>query len=111
MSSDNAVQRVCNLPVYFRAGDQSAYDLVRASGIGHRTLTIESVVPILRLNPHLVDDWMRWSDDQRCTPAYYILEENGKYVVARLPGETRIEFDDRFTACADFIVKAVNLIW
>jgi hypothetical protein len=52
-----------------------------------------------------------WSEDQRCTPAYYFVENGGDYVVVRLPEDDRVEFGDKFTACADFIVKAVNLIW
>ncbi len=52
-----------------------------------------------------------WSEDQRCTPAYYFTEQDGKYVVGRYPGDEWDEFDDRFTACANFIVKAANLIW
>ena len=111
MNSDRAVQKICNFPADFRSGNRSAYDLVRESGIGQRSLTVESVIPVLRSNPHLVDDWMCWSEDQRCTPAYHFLEKDGKFVVGRLPEDTRIEFDDRFSACADFIVKAVDLIW
>jgi hypothetical protein len=111
MNTDSVIRRICNLPRDFRTGDSSAYELVRASGIKQRKLTIESVLPVLRSNPTLVEDWVVWSEDQRCTPAYYFLEENGQYVVGRHPDESQVEFDDRFVACADFIVKAVNLIW
>ena len=111
MNDELAIRRICNLPADFGSGDQSAYDLVRKSGIGFRTLTTSEVLPVLRSSPNLVDEWAMWSDDQRCTPAYYFLEQDGKYVVGRMPEDERVEFDDRFMACADFIVKAVNLIW
>ena len=111
MNNEIAIRRICNLPADIRAGNQSAYDLVRSSGIEFRTLTAAEVLPVLRSNPSLVNDWAMWSEDQRSTPAYYFLEEDGRYVVGRLPEEDRVEFDDRFSACADFIVKAVNLIW
>jgi hypothetical protein len=111
MNDELAIRRICNLPHDFRTGDRSAYDLVRASGIGQRTLTVESVLPVLKANPKLVEDWIAWSEDQRCTPAYGLHEENGQYVVGRYPDENRVVFDDRFAACADFIVKVVNLIW
>ena len=111
MNSAESIQRICSLPVTFRGGDQSAYDLVRNSGAAHRCLTAEALLPVLQSNPDLVDAWLMWSEDQRCTPAYYFIEEGEKYVVGRYPGKDRAEFDDRLTACADFIVKAVNLIW
>lgn len=111
MNSAASIQRICSLPDTFRTGDQSAYDLVRKSGVAHRSLTVESLLPVLRSNPDLIDEWLMWSKDQRCTPAYYFIEEDEKYVVGRYPGDERVEFDDRLTACADFIIKAVNLIW
>ena len=111
MNDELAIRRICNLPTDFRKGSQSAYDLVRASGIKCRSLTTAEVLPMLKANPSLVDEWSMWSQDQRCTPAYYFLENSGNFVVGRLPDDDPVEFDDRFTACADFIVKAVNLIW
>ena len=111
MNDDLAIRRICNLPIDFRSGDKSAYDLVRTSGIGFRSLTVVEVLPVLQSNPSLIDEWMSWSEDQRCTPAYYFREDADGYVVGRLPEHERVVFDDRFLACADFIVKAVNLIW
>ncbi len=111
MNNEISIRRICDLPSDFRVGKRSAYDLVRGSGIEFRTLTASEVVPVLLSNPSLVDEWAMWSEDQRCTPAHYFLEEDGKYVVGRMPEGDRVEFDDRFVACADFIVKAVNLIW
>ena len=43
-------------------------------------------------------------------PAYFFQERGGKYVVGRMPELTQVEFDDRFIACAYFIIKSVNLI-
>ena len=111
MNDELAIRRICNLPQDIRTGDKFSYDLVRASGMGQRMLTVESVLPVLRAKPELVEDWMGWSEDQRCSPAYAFHEENGRYVVGRYPDEDRAVFDDRFSACADFIVKVVNLIW
>lgn len=111
MSHELAIRRICNLPADFRKGNQSAYELVRASGIKCRSLTADELLPVLKTNPGLVDEWFMWSEGQRCTPAFYLMENGGSYVVRRLPENDRVEFDDRYSACADFIVKAVNLIW
>jgi hypothetical protein len=110
MNKHLAIRRICNLPADFRTGNQSIVDLVRASGINCGSLTTEEVLPVLKANPDLVDEWSVWSEDQRSTPAYYFAEHGSNYVVGRLPDDDRVEFDDRFAACADFIVKAVNLI-
>jgi len=111
VNDDLAIRRICNLPIDFRSGDKSAYDLVRKSGIGFRSLTTVEVLPVLQSNPSLINEWMSWSEDQRCTPAYYFREDADGYIVGRLPEQEQVEFDDRFSACADFIVKAVNVIW
>lgn len=111
MDTVGAIENLCRLPADFKSGDQSAYDLVRASGVECRSLTAASVLPILQSHPDLVDDWILWAEDQRCSPAYYLLKEGDAYVVGRQSGEDRVEFDDRLDACADYIVKAVNLIW
>lgn len=110
MVTEEAIRQICNLPIDFRTGNKSASDLVRASGIERRSLSTASVLAVLKSNPDLVDEWLMWSEDQRCTPAYYFLEADGKYVVGRLPEDDRVEFDNRLDACADYIVKAVNLI-
>lgn len=111
MNDELAIRRICNLPIDFRSGDQSTYDLVRASGIAYHSLTASEVLSVLESNPTLVDEWLSWSEDQRCTSAYYFMQKNDRYVVGRVPGQDQIEFDDRLAACADFIVKTVNLIW
>ena len=111
MNDELSIRRICNLPSDFRTGEKSASELERSSGIGFQTLTTSEVVPVLQSNPALVDDWAMWSEDQRCTPAYFFQEKGGKYVVGRMAEQEQVEFDDQFLACADFIIKAVNLIW
>src|SRR5688572_26632310 len=99
------------MPAEFRLGSKSAHQLLHDSGIEAASLSAASVISVLRSNPCLVDDWLRWSDDQRCTPSYYFLEEQGAYVVGRIPGKERAVFKDRITACADFIIKQARQIW
>ena len=110
MNDELAIRQICNLPADFRTSDRSTFDLVRASGIKPQSLTTEELLPVLKANPDLVAEWSKWSEDQRSTPAFYFVENGKSCVVGRLPEDNRVEFDDRFAACADFIVKAVNLI-
>ena len=108
--SKEAIKRICCIPVDFRKGNKSFHELVHDTGIERRMLTAESVASALLSNPELVDDWLRWSEDQRSTPSHYFLEEKDKYVVGVYPGEESVEFSDRIAACADFIIKQVSSI-
>jgi hypothetical protein len=111
VNAETTIERLCRVPAEFRLGGKSARQLVRASGVEPASLSADSVISVLRANPHLVEDWLRWSEDQRCTPSYYFLEERGTYVVGLVPGKERTVFSDRITACADFIIKQARQIW
>ena len=111
MTTEEAIRQICSLPVDFRTGNKSVYDLLRDSRVERRSVSVASVLPILRLNPGLVDEWLMWSEDERSTPAYYFSEEGGKYMVGRLPDESdSVEFDSRLDACADYIVKTIRMM-
>jgi hypothetical protein len=103
------LDRICRLPTDFHRGSKSAHQLVHEAGIERSSLSAASVASVLRSNPTLVDEWLRWSEDQRSTSGYYFLEEQGQYVVGRHPGGEFAAFDDRIAACAEFIVKWVGL--
>lgn len=111
MNSIEAIRRVCQLPADFIAGGKSAHELVHEAGIDPASLNVESVAAVLASTPSLIDDWLRWSEDQRCTPSHFFTEEKNQFVVGRFPGNERVTYTDRIFACADFIVKQVNQIW
>ncbi len=105
MDSVAAVKNICHLPRRFRESGISAYKLVCETGINPDSLDVHSVSSVLSSEPELIDDWLGWSEDQRCSPAYYFIKEESRYVVGLYPGSERVEFSDRIAACADFIVK------
>ena len=95
----------------FLVGSKSAHDLLHEADIDPASLDAESIAAVLMSNPKLVNDWLRWSEDQRCTPSYFFTEEKNKYIVGRIPGNERVMFTDRISACADFILKQVRQLW
>ena len=68
------VERVCRLPRGFRlVGTKSVIQLAEEIGLpAHRKcITSSAVESQLLAQPELVDDWLLWSADQRCSPAWY----------------------------------------
>lgn len=111
MNSMATIERLCRLPSEFRMGNISTHDLLHAIGIEPSSIDLNTVRAVLRSNPELINDWLRWSEDQRSTPGYYLLKENNKYIVGRIPGNEQKVFTDKIEACTDFIVKQVHQVW
>jgi hypothetical protein len=94
--------------------DASIFDLLRESAYFENRVGLEAH---LRSNPALVDMWVGHSEDQRCTPAYYLRPpDHGAretdWVVGYLPlsGPPAPErgFPDGYSACAHFIQRFVE---
>ncbi|MGD9633579.1 MAG: hypothetical protein AB7G28_24435 [Pirellulales bacterium] len=64
----------------------------------------------LSRHPELINDWLCYSEDQRCTPANCFIEINQGYTVARYPGGVKMVFDDRASACTEFIIRQLDRI-
>jgi hypothetical protein len=66
----------------------------------------------LRCDPSLVADWMQWSEDKRCSPAWYLKEKGGTFYVGYYHNDfekrTQTAFDDGIQACAEFIMQEIN---
>lgn len=66
----------------------------------------------LRRHPETVDGWLRWSADKRWSPAWYFSAGDGHWVVgyfslkeSECPSTV---FNDRFEACAAFIIHELK---
>ena len=68
----------------------------------------------LKESPFLVLDWVRFSEDQRHTPTWYMAENNGKWKTGFVDRDGKIskekEFEDQFEACAHFIKYFMELM-
>ena len=90
-------------------------------------LTSNAVQDVLRANPTLVDEWVVYSDNQRCD-GWVFREKDGEYEVYRKSIEGAVEvdtntwrggqyivherftFDDRIEACAEYVVREVQAL-
>ena len=102
--------------------DMSIVGLLRATGYLDTSETIaeSSIETYLRAHPELVDAWVGYSEDQRGTPAWYLLESGDAYwhnegwVVGFLPESGTPCLEQKFTngyeACAHFIKRYIELL-
>ena len=110
MSTFDAIQKICNLPIEFRDGEKSPRDLIREAGLDVQSLTADSITAILKAKPELVAEWLQWSEDKRSSPGHYFLSDGQRHVVGYYPGHEQVEFADPIAACADFVIKEANAI-
>lgn len=120
MNTRDIVARICNLPVDFKTmRTLSVIDLVRDSGYltDSSTVNVQTIVEYLREHEDLIEAWLTFSDDQRCAPSWYFSgDKDGKWIVGFLPASGRIGegerliFEDRFVACANFIVREIEQV-
>lgn len=62
----------------------------------------------LRDHPELTESWQEYSEDQRCSPAWFIRSAGSRFEVGFYPaGESRF-FIDRFAACGYFVQRFVE---
>jgi hypothetical protein len=102
-----ALSTVCHLPVMFRGGNKSFVQLVSESGVSKGNLTTEALVPFLKENSSLIEDWLRWSEDKRASSGWFFRQEDGGYIVGEYPNGERLAFQTAAAGCAAFIVKEV----
>ena len=64
--------------------------------------------------PFLVDDWIKFSEDQRHSPTWVILEENNKWKICYVDKNGKLsnikEFNNKFNACAHYIKRFMELM-
>jgi hypothetical protein len=118
--SSQMVDALCRLPIVFKdRGDISMVELLRESGYNAIRCGISEhdIEAHLRMNPDLIQTWVAFSEDQRCSPARYLAKPGagldgkegwrvGHYTASpRLPERL---FPDEYEACAFFIMRSVQ---
>jgi hypothetical protein len=70
-----------------------------------------TLMEALRADEDKVADWIGWSADKRVSSGWFFIENSGRYAVGYLSreNEQRLQdiFDDKYEACADFILKEI----
>ena len=110
----NLVADICKIPARLEErGEVSVVTLLDESGYrsAPTDLNVEAVVAYLERHPPLIDAWIGYSTDKRVSSGWYIVEDSGeRFVVGWYPQGERFFFEDRYRACAEFIVREVRSI-
>jgi len=104
------VEELCHPPVRFRAGDVSIRQLAEASApdLSDDGRAKALVRKRLGEEPELVDAWQSYSYDKRTSSGPYLDDcEVGYFDRQR---RDVVRYDDRFDACADFVVREAKSI-
>lgn len=66
----------------------------------------------LRQRPEIVEGWLRWAEDKRWSPAWYFTADDGHCVVGYFSTDDSecksAIFEDRYQACAAFIIHELE---
>jgi len=97
----------------------SINDWVRKSGwlSLRKSITLEDIKGYITVNPDLIKAWLGYSSDQRCSPAWYFIENNKEmtsftvgYFESNLGRTKETKYSDSIEACAQFILNQFNAI-
>jgi hypothetical protein len=109
------IEKILRIPHnFYRTQTKSWNTLLHQSGYFEMSDKIneEEIMERLKIHPHLIDQWLQWSDDQRCTPTWYFTKgEDGKCFVGHHPAGKEFEeinTANEFKACAAFIKRQLE---
>jgi hypothetical protein len=97
-------------------GNVSFYTLLKESGYSevHDQVTIDTIRKALIEHPDCVNDWIQYSEDQRCHPSWFFRQNGLNYEVGYVSLETDdvpiTKYSDRFEACAAFIKHLIEQV-
>jgi hypothetical protein len=101
---------LCLLPVDYHEANLSPVDLLRAGRFAsNEPATATEIEACLRSAPDLVDAWEQYSDDQRCSPAWFVTQRpDGQFGIGRSPSGEREWFADRVQAVSEFAARSLR---
>ena len=111
---DEVLEAIVRIPHDFSKGNTSEYLLLQESGYFkfYKQIHAEDIKEILKKHPHLIDEWLRWSDDNRSSTKWYFTKgEDGKCFVGYWPDGKEFEeinTSDEFYACSIFIKNKIE---
>lgn len=109
INSLNCIKTIADFPTIYRTGNLTPLTIMTQSGYAKLfpLVTIENISDYLIQKPKLVEDWIRYSEDIRHSPAWaFGQNENGSWIVTYWGDGKLIEkysYNDKFAACAKMI--------
>jgi len=105
-------EQITQLPDHYEVQDKSTVHLLREAGLPGRLkdLSVEDIEAALRQSPRLTDKWIKRGSEQRLGGGWGIEHEDGIYRIYSFGGGQMQTEQDRFRACALFIMRYVQFI-
>ena len=114
MELTDVIEALSRIPRDFRErGDVSVVSLLKESGYVERFNQIieKDLAGHFQEHPDLVQVWLHYSEDQRCSPAWYFLPPGDSFsglkgwAVGYYPECRHREFQDGAEACAHYVKR------
>ena len=108
-SREKVIGSLARLAIEFASSNKSQFQLVEESGVGGlvESVSTTELSTYLRDNSHLIDRWLKWSEDKRAASGPYFMKTDGIYEVGILQAggtcSVQSQFEDPFEACAEFL--------
>ena len=107
------------IPRKFHIRDISIFDLLEETGYLelHNEVSVSDIRNALERELACVQEWMQYSEDQRCSSAWYFtlndegLYETSYFDIKAVPNTTnRVQYENAIDACAAFIKHQIESI-
>ena len=112
---NKAVEKIVHIPhdFYMR---QNVSEIVLLQEAGYielyNKITEDEIIEILKNYPHLIVEWLQWSEDNRSSSKWYFTkDDDGKCFVGHFPEGKEFEkiiTSDEFKACSAFIKREIE---
>jgi hypothetical protein len=112
---EKVIERIVHIPYDFhQIKTKSTYTLLLESGYFevYDQIDENKIIEALKKQPHLIAQWLQWSEDNRSSPSWYFTKgDDGKCFVGHWPEGKEfkeINTSDEFIACAAFIKRDIE---
>ena len=104
------VGRLCRVPSTFRSSDKSLIEVFEAAApdLSDEASFVTLVRGELNREPSLLDLWITYSEDQRSSPAAYVLRSGEVGLFNKGKAWDVRQHSDLADACADFIYRTAS---
>ena len=110
----NSIAKICELPLDFKNGNKSSYQLAKDSGFinDNKNNIILDIKEYLQNHISLINNWEIWSKDKRTTEGFYLILENINAVgyLGSTLNENEKYFNSALDACSEYIYLEISSI-
>jgi hypothetical protein len=114
MDKIKMIEEIIFLPNKFQEGNDTIYTLLKNTGYfdNKNEVNESDIYEALLKNQECINQWIIFSEDNRSSPSWYIIEyKKGKYTVGFYPEDKNlkpVDYKDKALACAKFVKRKID---